>query len=186
MTTNSRLHLALLRGINVGGNKKVPMAELRSLAEGLGWQQVATYIQSGNLLFAATGKPASFEAALERTLAKHFGFEVPVIVRAAAAWLAAAAGSPFADAERERPNLLHRGCSKSKPAAAAAKSLAAYCTHGERVVVRGDTIWIDYREGVARSKVSPAVLDRAVGSTVTLRNWKSVQAIAALLRGAAS
>ena len=178
------LHVALLRGINVGGNKRVPMAELRALAEGLGWRGVRTCIQSGNVVFAAAGPAPVLEGALEKAIVRHFGFDVPVIVRLGAQWLEWAKASPFRKAETERPNLLHLGVSKAAPAAGAAKGLAPHGTRGERVAIRDGAIWIDYAEGVARSKLTPAVLDRVVGSTVTLRNWKTVQAIAAMLRGA--
>lgn len=63
----------------------------------------------------------------------------------------------------------------------AAAALAPYCRNGERLAVSGDAVWIDYAGGVARSRLTSAVLDRCVGSTVTLRNWKSVQAIDALV-----
>lgn len=184
MTKSPRaLRIALLRGINVGGNRKVPMAELRALAEGLGWESVATYIQSGNLVFVAKGSPAALERALEQAIADHFGFVVPVVVCTGPQWCAWAAASPFADAAAERPNLLHLGVAKAAPKTDAAKALAPYCTQGERVAVRDGALWIDYVGGVARSKVTPAVLDRCIGSTVTLRNWKSAQAIAAMAAG---
>lgn len=176
-------HIALLRGINVGGNKKVPMAALREIAAELGWKSVATYIQSGNVVFTAKGKADALAAKLERAIEAKFGFAVPVVVCDGADWLAWAKGSPFADAETARANLLHLGVSKSAPKSDAAKALAPYCTQGERVAIRGAAIWIDFANGVARSKLTPAVLDRCVGSTVTMRNWKSVQAIAAMLRG---
>ncbi|HEX5054232.1 MAG TPA: DUF1697 domain-containing protein [Planctomycetota bacterium] len=181
---DARTFVALLRGINVGGNKKVPMAELRELAEGLGWQRVATYIQSGNVVFCAKGSVSVLEERLEQAIERHFGFAVPVIVVAGSQWAAFAARSPFAAAETERPNLLHLGVAKAAPRADAAKALSPYCTNGERVVIRGGAIWIDFPEGVGRSKVTPAVLDRTIGSTVTLRNWKTVQQIAAMLRAA--
>lgn len=173
--------LALLRGINVGGNKKVPMAMLRGLSEGLGWTAVQSYIQSGNLVFRAKGKPATLAAALEQAIVAEFGFEVPVVVCSAAAWTGFAAGSPFADAAAERPNLLHLALAKVQVSAAAAKGLLPYCKAGERVEVRDGALWIDFVAGVARSKLTPAVLDRMVGGTVTARNWRSVQALAALL-----
>ena len=179
--TKSALHVALLRGINVGGNKKVPMAELRAIAEGLGWKSVATYINSGNVVFAAKGKEAPLAKALEAAIEKHFGFEVPVAVCAGGSWLAWAKASPFGDAESSRPNLLHLGVAKSALPATTAKVLLPYCTQGERVVVRDGAIWIDYSTGVARSKLTPAVLDRCAGSTVTLRNWNTVQALAEML-----
>lgn len=181
--------VALLRGINVSGAKRVPMAELRALAEGLGWRDVQTYIQSGNLVFRAAVTPAKAEAALEAAIEAHFGFAVPVIVRTAAAWAKVAADNPFAEVADERPNLVHVGFAKAKAKAGAAAALAGYCKAGERVVVRGDALWVDFPNGVARSKLMPAVLDRCLGSSVTMRNVRSLRAIADLLAvpgGAAS
>lgn len=176
--------VALLRGINVGGNKKVPMAQLRILAERLGWSRVATHVQSGNLVFTGDGDPARDEQQLEAAIELHFGFAVPVLVRTASAWRAAAAACPFAAAAAERPKLVHLGFSKQKPRAGAAKALAPCCTNGERVVIRGGAIWLDYPNGVGRSKLTPAALDRAIGSTVTLRNATTVAAISELLAAA--
>ena len=177
--------VALLRGINVGaagrGRKGVPMDELRELCELLGWTGVATYIQSGNVVFAADGAAAALASQLEGAIAERFGFEVAVIVRAAAAMLRAAKGGPFGAAAEERPNLVHIGFAKGKVAAAMAGAVEPYCTNGERVAVVGQAIWIDSPNGVARSKVTPAVLDRAFASPVTLRNVKTLRAIAEML-----
>ncbi len=162
--------VALLRGINVGGNRKVPMADLRALGESLGLKSVATYIQSGNLVCVSSLTPDQLERAIE----KHFGFEVPVIVRTGDQWAAYARGSAYPEAETERPNLLHLGLSKRPVAPAAMAQLQSKMATHERVTVLRDALWLDFSEGVARSKLSPAVLDRAVGSTVTARNWKTV------------
>jgi uncharacterized protein (DUF1697 family) len=175
--------VALLRGINVGGNKRVPMAELRTLATELGWQQVETYIQSGNLVFVSSGSSAASEEALEKAIAAHFGFRVEVIVRSAAAWQGYAVGTPFPDAQAARPNRLLLGLSKHPPKPEAAERLRAYAKAGERLQVVGDALWIDFADGIGPSKLSPAVLDRAVGSTVTARNWRTVQTLAQLLDG---
>ncbi|HEX6810636.1 MAG TPA: DUF1697 domain-containing protein [Planctomycetota bacterium] len=176
--------IALLRGINVGGNKKVPMVELRELAAELGWQQVETWIQSGNVVFAAAGRPAALEKDLEQAIERHFGFQVPVVVRTSEAWSDCAASKVFAAAKAERPAAVHLGFAKQRCAAGAAKALQPYCTQGERVEIDGDAVWIDFKAGVARSKVTSAVLDRVIGSTVTLRNWKTVLELAALVRAA--
>lgn len=183
-TTDTGLHVALLRGVNVGGNKKVPMATLRELAAALGWRDAQTYVQSGNLVFRARGPSAALGAKLERAIATRLGFEVPVIVRGAAEWLEYAKGGAFIEAEVERPKLLHLAFSKSKPPRSVVAALQPYCTAGEIVALRRDALWIDYSNGVARSKLTPAVLDRAVGATVTARNWNTVQALAEMLRGA--
>lgn len=157
------------------------MADLRRLATELGWDDPATYIQSGNLVFRATETAEDLAAALEKALADRFGFEVPVVVRDATDWLRDAASSPFPDAEHERPNLLHLALARQTPPKGLASDLQRYCTAGERIAVRRGVLWLDYPNGVARSKVTPAVLDRAVGAPVTARNWKTVRALAAML-----
>lgn len=172
------LLVALLRAINVGGNRKVPMAALRTLAAELGWERVETYIQSGNLVFAASTSAAAAEDALERALERHFGFAVPVIARSAETWSGYAAGSPFSVAEIERPTLLHLGLSKLAPKPGAIEGLTKYCTSGERLELRGDALWVDFATGVARSKLTPTVIDRLIGSPVTMRNWNTVQQLA--------
>jgi uncharacterized protein (DUF1697 family) len=173
--------LAFLRGINVGGNKLIPMAELRALASGLGFGDVETFIQSGNLIFTTTLATAAVEAALERAIAKKFGFTVDVVARTGAQWRRYAGGLPFADAAAERPHLLHLGLAKAAVRAGAAEALGPYAKAGERVHTEDDCLWIDYASGVARSKLSPTVLDRAVGSTVTARNWRTVQKLTELV-----
>ena len=178
------VHIALLRGINVGGHKKVPMADLRALCAALGWRDVATYIQSGNVVFAARGAPAALAAALQRAIEQRFAFAVPVIVRTAAEWLLLCDGAPFGDAAAARPNLLHAALAMSPAQASAAAALQPYCGAGERVAVHRGNLWIDYCSGVARSKLTPAVLDRAVGAPVTARNWRTVQQLATMARAA--
>src|SRR5262245_9998041 len=79
--------VALLRGINVGG-RSLPMAGLRELCAALGWQEVRTYIQSGNVVFDSAKAPAALEDELEQAIAKTFGMKVPVIVRTAKQWTA--------------------------------------------------------------------------------------------------
>lgn len=170
--------VALLRGINVGGNRKLPMAELRELAAGLGWTDARTHVQSGNLVFGAAGAPAALETALEAAIEARFRFAVPVVVRTGTSFRGCAPPAAFAAAP---PNLLHLALAKGPVRSAVVKDLAPYCKAGERVAVVGDAIWIDFAGGVAGSKLTSAVLDRVFGSTVTARNWKSVQAIAAML-----
>lgn len=74
-------YVALLRGINVGWNKKVDMKELKKLSEKLGFQNVSTYINSGNLFFESEEKENAIISALEKWIEKHFGFTVPIVLR---------------------------------------------------------------------------------------------------------
>ena len=97
--------IALLRAVNVGG-RKLPMAELRALCGELGWKDARTYIQSGNLVFSASGKTETLEGQLEKGIKEKFGLDVPVIVRTAAQWAAYVAANPFSKVARDEPNRL--------------------------------------------------------------------------------
>lgn len=165
--------VALLRGINVGGHSKVPMAKLRALAEALGWEDVRTYIQSGNLAFAAKGKPGVLEEALEKALVNEFGFAPAVIVRSASEWNALAEANPFPKESEEEPNRVLIGLSRQKPKAGAAEALQERAAAGERVREAGGALWFHYPGGVGTSKVTPGLIDRLTGSPLTARNWRT-------------
>ncbi len=173
--------IVLLRGINVGASRKLPMAELRAAAKEAGHGDIETYIQSGNLIFTARSTEAA-EAAVEALIAEHFNMKVEAIARTAQQWAVYARGSPFADAD-ERGKLVHLGLSKHPPAVGAADMLAAKAAHGETVVIDGDAIWVDFKQGVGPSKLTPAAFDKAVGSTVTMRNWRTVRKLAEMVKG---
>lgn len=175
---SSRTVIALLRGINVAGKNKLPMAELRELATELGFANPRTYIQSGNLVFESRAKPASLERKLEKAIDETFGISTSVVVRTATRWLELAETSPFPDAEAK---FLHYAASKLRPAEDVAARLQPYAKGGERVHVVADGLWIDYASGAGRSKITPTVLDRCTGSPVTARNSKTMQAVARML-----
>ncbi|MEL6430680.1 MAG: DUF1697 domain-containing protein [Planctomycetota bacterium] len=182
-----KTYVALLRGINVGGNRKVPMARLRALAEGLGYGNPRTYVNSGNLVLEATASPAKVEAALEAAIEAEFGFEVPVAVRTVQELVKVRDACPYPDEAEERGNLVHAGFAKGKlerPAAAAAEEHAG---SEERVAFvgrgRSAALWVDYAGGVARSKLTPAVLDRAAGGSVTMRNARTLAKLIELANG---
>ena len=165
--------LALLRAVNVGG-RKLPMAELRTLCRELGWSDVATYIQSGNLVFAADAAPEALEAELEQAIAGRFGLGVPVIARTANQWAGLAAGNPFPAAARDEPSRLLLLVSKKPPVADAADRLMERAQGGEKVRLAGEGLWIRFAAGVARSKLTPAAIDKACGSPATGRNYRTV------------
>ena len=165
--------VGLLRAVNVGG-RKLPMSGLRELCETLGWKDVATYIQSGNVVFTAAGKAAKVEAALETAIEKEFGFDVPVIVRTGAQWTRLVAANPFTRVAREAPNFLHLVVSKRAPAGDAADKLQARGQAGEKVEAVPGGLWIHFPEGVGQSKLTPSLIDRACGSPATARNYRTV------------
>jgi uncharacterized protein (DUF1697 family) len=168
--------VALLRAVNVGG-RKLPMAELRALCEGLGWSHVRTYIQSGNIVFDASGKGAALEAALEQAIEWSFRMEVPAIVRLAGEWAAIVSGNPFVEEAKATPNWVLLGLAKRPIAPGAAEAIAAKGVAGERVEAVGEALWFHYPEGVGTSKLTPSLIDRAAGSPVTARNWRTIVAL---------
>jgi uncharacterized protein (DUF1697 family) len=174
--------IALLRGINVTGHNKIAMSDLRSLCANIGWTDVQSYIQSGNLVFSAAGSLASLEAELEQAIELRFGLTIPVIVRTAADWPVYIQSNPFPDESDREPNLVLLALSKSPPHQDAAPLLQDRAANGERIVQAGDALWIHYPDGVGRSKLSPALFDRLVGSPVTARNWRTVLRLDELTR----
>lgn len=174
--------VALLRGINVSGHNGVPMAELRSLCVGLGWGDVQTYIQSGNVVFRADGAAAALEEELERAIERRFGFPVPVMVRAAADWPGYVEGNPYPEASGAEPNRVMLALSKAPPKEGAVEGLRERAADGERIARVGDALWIHYAGGSGKSKLTPALLDRLVGSPVTTRNWRTVLRLGELAR----
>jgi uncharacterized protein (DUF1697 family) len=165
--------VALLRAVNVGG-RKLPMAQLRALCGELGWEDARTYIQSGNLVFAATGKAEALETKLEEAIKDRFKLDVPVIVRTAAQWAAYVAANPFPKVATEAPNRLQLLVSKRKPDAGAARRLMERAQAGEAVEMAGGAIWFHFPDGVGTSKLTPALIDKAAGSPSTGRNWRTV------------
>ena len=172
--------VALLRAVNVGG-RKLPMAQLRTLCADMGWQQVATYIQSGNIVFSAPGAAGAIESALEAAIAREFGLDVPVIVRAAAIWAKLAASNPFAAAARDAPNHLQLLVSKRPQDQDAAARLMARAQAGEQVEAVSGGLWFHFPEGVARSKLTPSLIDKACGSPSTGRNYRTVRKLEEML-----
>ncbi|MCH0561623.1 DUF1697 domain-containing protein [Streptomyces sp. MUM 2J] len=173
MTT---MYAALLRGINVGGSRKLPMADLRTLMEELGHARVRTYLQSGQAVFGADrGDEDALAAELARAIEERFGFPVDVIVRDHAYLRAVAEACPFPAAELE-PRQLHVTYF-SGPVAAERYACIDPAAHLPEEFRLGDRVLYLYApEGLGRSRLADA-LSRARGTDAliaTSRNWNTV------------
>ena len=168
------MFVALLRGINVGGRNKVPMADLRALAADLGWTNVFTYIASGNLFFDAAAEAAAIETTLEGAIDRRFGITIPVIVRVTAQWPDLIAANPFPEAADAEPDRLMLCLTKAAPRDDAASKLEEHARNGEQVRLAGGALWVYYPKGAGTSRLSPSLFDRLAGSPVTARNWRTV------------
>ncbi|REJ06006.1 DUF1697 domain-containing protein [Microbacterium bovistercoris] len=166
----------LLRAVNVGGRNKVPMAELRALlADRLGQQNVKTYIASGNVICDLPVDPQ----AVRRLIAKEFEVDTPVVQRSHEELVAALAENPFPDAASEK--MLHVMFLDGSAAAGAVEALTPRLQPSERIALVGDELWIDYGSGgVQSTKLTGAVLDRALGVAGTARNLRTVRTLAEL------
>ena len=178
--------VALLRGINVGAARRLPMAGLRALCLKRRLHRLETYIQSGNLIVDAEVDADEVRILLEREIKARFAFNVDVVVRAAAAWQKYIDANPFAGADDVSPNKLHLYLSRDRPSPGAVKTLEQRSQDGERMRLAGGALWIDYgANGVAGSKLSPMVIDKVCGSPTTGRNWTTVLKIQAMIEARA-
>ncbi len=167
-------YVALLRGINLG-RRKVAMAELREISEAAGFTEVRTHLNSGNLIIETDGSAASVRTTLEPLIAERFGFEVPVVVRSAKQLKAALAANPF---DAANPSQLIITFCSAAPSAAAVSKLRELATDQEELAVHGKEVFIDYRGGLARSKLAAS---GDTGTIATGRNLRTVQKLVELM-----
>jgi uncharacterized protein (DUF1697 family) len=165
--------VALLRGVNVGGKAKVPMPELRSQLSDLGFEDVVTYVQSGNVVFRTGGGAKQVAGQVERTIADAFGLDVTVIVRTPAQLRTIAKSNPFL-AEETDPQKLHVVFLSDRPSAAAAAALDPDRSPPDRFHLRGRELYLHLPNGSGRSKLTNDYLERRLGVRATARNWRTL------------
>ena len=172
--------VALLRGINVGGNKMVPMARLKALLERLGYTDVVTLLQSGNVVFGSrVRRTAQLEQSLEAAIEEEFGFQVSVLVRTHAELAAVVAANPLPGAEKTPSQFLVTFLSGvPEPARLAELDAEAYRPDEFRAV--GREIYARFPQGIGRSKLAVALGKARLGVTSTARNWSTVTKLVAL------
>jgi len=168
-------YISLLRGINVGGHNKVPMERLRKLWEALGFAQVETFIQSGNVTFqAAKASPAELSLKLEKRILAEFGFPVSMVTRTADELGQAIAGNPFVKESKAEPAKVHIAFLSQAPKAEAVKKLETLATKTEQVRHAGREVYLYYRDGMGKAKLTGTVIERVLGVRATARNWNTV------------
>ena len=173
-------HVALLRGINVGGKNRLPMAALTAMFERAGGREVRTYIQSGNVVFRASAREAAqVGTRVSAAIAKELGLRVPLVLRSAAELRAVAAGNPFlADEDEGR---LHVAFLADTPRAAARAALDPERSPPDRFLLKGRDLYLCCPNGMARTRLTNDYLDRTLGTVSTVRNWKTVLALCELV-----
>lgn len=175
-------YIALFRGINVGGNNKLPMKELVAVLEGLGLRDIRTYIQSGNVVFSGKQEDKTKLAArISAALKKSHGFEPWVLLLEAEALKRAIKANPFPEGEADGKTLHFNFLASvpSKPDLAGIEKIAA---HSERWQLKGEVFYLHAPEGIGRSKLASS-MERLLGVPMTGRNWNTVRQLRKMLEG---
>jgi uncharacterized protein (DUF1697 family) len=173
--------VALLRGVNLAAHKRMKMADLVAMFEKCGCTEVATYIQSGNVVFTAPSGGID-AAAIEAAIEKRFGFSAPVVLRTAEEWHAAIAANPYpkCDQEKDRP---HISFLADEPLAEHVALLDPQRSPGDSFTVLGRELYLLYPTGIANNKLTSQYFDSRLKTTGTARNWRTVLALQEMLRG---
>ncbi len=173
--TGKLTYVALLRGINLGGHKIVKMDQLRRAFQGLGFDDVKTYIQSGNVVFKGRAQaPENLVKRIERKVLRRFGFPVPVVVKTAA---------EIGEVIKNNPLLKEKGIDLSKlhvtflsraPEKGALKMLDAIAAAPDQFRCSGAAVYLYCPNGYHETRVSNNVLEKTLKVGTTTRNWKTV------------
>jgi len=169
-------YISILRGINVGSGRKVPMADLKKLCENLGLQNVQTYIQSGNVVFELpkTENVSELETRLQKAFTQAFGFDIPVLVRTAEEWAESIAQNPFLKEENVDIDRLHLTCLKELPATVLLEKIRTIQYPPDRYEIIGRDVFIFCAAGYGTSKLVNSFFESKLKTPATTRNWKTV------------
>ncbi len=169
----------MLRSINVGGRNRVAMAELRGLVSSLGFTDVATYVQSGNVVFSGAGTPAATARAIEGRIVSELGLTVPVVVRSKPQWRRALDDNPFSDLDVDAKTI-HITFLADRPRAGGVSELAEMSGSfgADRFEVIGQQVHLHCPGGYGETKLNNSFLERRLGVTATTRNWRTITALA--------
>jgi len=166
-------HVVLLRGINLGSRNRVSMPKLRDILEGAGFEDVATYLQSGNVVLSSGKSGDAVAREVERLIAKELGLQIDVVVRSRAQLARVVERDPLGkvatNAKRYQVSFL-----AAKPPAGLKAKLDAAAAEQERFAIHGREIYAWHPEGVARSKLWALLAGKQLGVTATSRNWTTV------------
>jgi uncharacterized protein (DUF1697 family) len=175
------IHIGLLRAVNLPSHGKVAMGDLEALVAELGFEDPQTLLHSGNVVFrGGSGKTTEVEALLQKAVAKRFGFETDFFVRSASEWKSVIAANPFPAEARRDPSHLLVMFLKEAPDRAAVAALQKRIKGREVVRAGKREAYIVYPDGIGRSRLTVAMIESALESRGTGRNWNTVLKLGAL------
>ncbi|MCI4349274.1 MAG: DUF1697 domain-containing protein [Thermoplasmata archaeon] len=176
-------YVVLLRAVNVGGHAPIAMAPLRGWLEAIGFEDVRTYLQSGNLVFSSRDGPGKgLEERLERLAEQHLHLRTEFFLRTVTEWAKLVARNPFPTVARRDPAHLVMVVLKEAPKPERVRDLQA--NHGGPEELRPGVrhLYVTYPDGIGRSRLTLGRIETALGVRGTARNWNTVRALAAMTR----
>jgi uncharacterized protein (DUF1697 family) len=165
--------ILLLRGINVGPRKRIAMPELRTVLTEAGFDDVRSYVQSGNVVLSSRASAATVGAEAERLISERFGFDVDVIVRTAAELAEVVARNPLGEVATD-PKRYQVGFLEAEPESSVVARVAELAANGERLEAVGREVYSWHPAGAARSKLWAKLAANGLGVCGTSRNWTTV------------
>ena len=176
-------YISLFRGINVGGNRIVPMSELKSLHQALGFKDVITYIQSGNVVFSSDAtNPAQLARQIEESFAQKFGFQSQVMVRTSAELKEIIASNPFQNQPEKEPKWVAVLFLTTRPESSALETLKKTYSGPEEIYLIGQELFVYYPDGIGRSKLTLPLIEKKLKTVGTGRNWNTVLQLQKLIQ----
>lgn len=171
-------YITLVRGINVSGQKMIKMPALVNLYESIGFKNVSTYIQSGNLLFKSSiSSPDKIAEKIEKNIKSTFGFEVKVIIRTPEELKMVINKNPFLKRDRIDTIRLYVSFLSNEPDKKLIKDLQINKNESEEFQIIGKEIYLYLPQGFGNAKLQAGVFEKKLNVSATARNWKTVNAL---------
>jgi uncharacterized protein (DUF1697 family) len=171
--------IALLRGINVGSHNRIAMPELREALGKAGYDDVRTYVQSGNVVLSSDSPPDGLAKAVKQLIADGFGLDIEVVARTRDELAEVVKRNPLGEVAVQ-PKLYQVSFCAAEPDADAVRELSGFAAPSERLVAIGRELYAWHPDGVARSKLWNRLAGKGLGVTATARNWTTVTKLLAM------
>ncbi|HMC97679.1 MAG TPA: DUF1697 domain-containing protein [Flavobacteriales bacterium] len=177
-------YITILRGINVSGARKLPMAELRALLEKMKCARVRTYIQSGNAVFEiARLDPLAFAKQVEQRIKKQYDYDVPVLVRSLAEMKQVAAANPYLERKGIELDKLHVTFLADEPKKADVEKVAGTTFANDSFELLGREVYVHCPDGYGNSKLNNTFFENKLKVRATTRNWRTVNELVRMAEG---
>lgn len=177
------VYVAMLRGINVSGQKIIKMESLRTAFEDLGFAQVRTYVQSGNVIFETDEPPVGLAAKIERKILDEFGFEVPVLTKSSKELKEIVKRNPFVSDPAIDQSKLHVTFLSDDPPRKALELLQPLAGDAERVRLADRAVYLYCPNGYGNSKLTNTAIEKKLSCRATTRNWATTNKLLEMTTG---